>query len=422
MQRTNDWLIVIGMALVVGMLAPWVASAQGLPAPWRVEAVEALPFDPVDLRGVYPAPDGQRYVFMTETELCVGDVTGAADVCLTPPADFPPFLSVGNPTLRTVAWSPDSTRVALTGPVSVMDTDLWVWDIAAGMLTNLADDGYTGDMEGLPADATIYAQPAWSPDGTQIAAARAALSAEEPARLVVLDAVTGAVLQEIEPPVSFMYMPDDLTFSADGAALLFSQGYYGREELADSGIWRIDLASGEQTQVVTGSAFDARLNPDGDTNYSTSVGPVIVSPEGTQLLTWAGSGAFDDAPQAGFTVDTFGGANNTLPLPFEFLILSSIHEFEPFQAAWSPDGSALIIAADGAVPHEGLMVEPEADADRVTIYVVDMLEGVGRIVAEVPATNTGNGPTEDYARHDKAVWGPDGRVIIAGYAFQLVAQ
>lgn len=417
-MKARGLLVGLGMLLVLaGPGCP--ADAQG--GGWMVESVEALPFDSVMLRNVYPAPDGRHYLTLDSRFLCVADLTlpDESPRCIAVPDDFPPFLETGSPTLRALAWSPDSTRVAIVGPVGLFDGDLWVWDIPTGTLTNLADDGFAGQLHEAPQETTSIAQPAWSPDGTRIAVARsgAAVSAFE--RLAVLDAASGAVVQAIAAPLEFVIGPDDLTFAPDGRALVISQGF-ARGEFGN-GVWRIDLDTGERRLLASGGVFLDWLNQIGSADYSTQIGPLVWAPDGSRLVAWAGSGGAAQAPQAAFLVDPASGVLEMLLPPGEVLLSSQLIPFEPFQAAWAPDGSALIVAADGAVrSHAGLRVDPDAEASRVTVYVVDAATGIGHIVAELPATNAGNGPVEDYARHAQAAWGPDGHVIIAGYALHLV--
>ena len=72
----------------------------------------------------------------------------------------------------SVAWSPDSTRLALTENLFTngSESDIWVFDRASGRLADLTDDGVSGDvLSGRLHPAGGKAQydvvPAWSPDG-----------------------------------------------------------------------------------------------------------------------------------------------------------------------------------------------------------------------------------------------------------------
>jgi dipeptidyl aminopeptidase/acylaminoacyl peptidase len=423
--RTFVLFLILGSMILA---APAESTSAQFDSPWRADSVEMLPFDSVALRGVFPAPDGQRYLYMNGRVLCVADLTmpGDSPQCIAVPDDFPQWLETGNPVARPLDWSLDGTRVAIVGaPFGLdMDTDLWLLDTRDMALTNLVDDGYSGPLSEAPAGGTVLSQPAWSPDGTRIAVARV-MSGEGGSlasnQLVVLDAASGETLTTLRAPEAYTLFPDDLRFAPDGRTLAYSLGF-ARGEVG-GGLWFLDAESGERRFIAGGGLFKEWFSQLGPYDYSTQIGPLVWSPDGAWLVVWAGSGGFADAPGAAFLIDAGTGLLDRLPSPIELLILSSIVTFEPFQAAWSPDGSALLVAADGALPrHDGLVVDPEAEAGRVTVYVVDMATHVRHVIVELPARNAGNGPMEDYARHTQAVWGPDGHAIIAGYALHLVEE
>ena len=386
-----------------------------------------LPFDSVALRGVFPAPDGRHYVYVFGGRLCVADVVGDVRECVSVPDDFPLGLETGSPVARGLAWSPDGTRAAIVGPSFALntDTDLWRLDVRDMTLTHLADDGYAGPLNEAPAGTTVLSQPTWSSDGTRIAVSLTTIGgngADELTQLAVLDAATGEILSTSRFPAVFTLFPDDLRYAPDGQTLAFSLGF-ARGVPERGGLWFLDAAHGTSKRTIGGALFNEWFSQRTRNEYSTQLGPVLWSPDGSRLVVWAGSGAFDDAPGAAFLIDAETGLLDTVPGPVEWMILSTIVPFVPFQAAWSPDGSALLVAADGALPrHDGLVLEPEAPAGRVTIYVVELATGIGQVVAELPARNAGNGPLEDYARHGQAAWGPDGHAIIAGYHLHLVRQ
>ncbi|MFN8561159.1 MAG: hypothetical protein U0703_05935 [Anaerolineae bacterium] len=100
------------------------------------------------------------------------------------PEDLPRgFEADAAPVYVPFAWSPDSSRLAVTSQplVTLTDTDLWIFDVATEVWVNLADDGYSGGIAAVdaPASGTIVdTQPAWSPDGTLIAVERTIIDAD----------------------------------------------------------------------------------------------------------------------------------------------------------------------------------------------------------------------------------------------------
>ncbi len=80
---------------------------------------------------------------------------------------------------RSVAWSPNSARLVLTEDLFLRghESDIWVFDRASGTLTDVTDDGVSGDvflghLRPKGGEAQLDVSPAWSPDGRTIVFAR----------------------------------------------------------------------------------------------------------------------------------------------------------------------------------------------------------------------------------------------------------
>lgn len=74
---------------------------------------------------------------------------------------------------RTVAWAPDSSRLAFTEDVLrlMMDGDLWTLEVEGGELKNLSDDGVDGGFM-QEDDVSLDMVPTWSRDGQSLVFAR----------------------------------------------------------------------------------------------------------------------------------------------------------------------------------------------------------------------------------------------------------
>lgn len=111
------------------------------------------------------------------------------------------------------AWSPDGAQIAyLSRPPGAFDATLRM----------VRPDG-TNDRQ---LDTTHYyvRPPDWSPDGRQLAATRSDLM------VVVVDAVTGSVVRAIAPGISATWSPDGrrLAFVANGITIMDADGSHAK--------------------------------------------------------------------------------------------------------------------------------------------------------------------------------------------------
>jgi Tol biopolymer transport system component len=127
------------------------------------------------------------------------------------------------------AWSPSGTRIAYLNRPTIGSGD--------ATLRTIRPDG-TDDRQ---LDTTHYyvRPPDWSPDGRQLAATRSDMM------VVVVDAVTGAVVRPIAPGMS-------PTWSPDGRRLAF----------VANGITIMDVDGGN-AKVIPFTAYEPAWSPDG---------------------------------------------------------------------------------------------------------------------------------------------------------------
>ena len=196
--------------------------------------------------------------------------------------------------VKSVAWSPDGTRLASTGDDGVVR----IWDVATGTpLHTLIMPLFVRSM-------------AWSPDGTRLAS----IGDVEVVR--IWDAVTGTQLHIMKGDTGFarsMTMPlfvRSMAWSPDGTRLAST----GDDEVVR--VW--DAGTGTQLHTLKG--------------HTRSVESVAWSPDGTRL----GSASKDATVRIW---DSTAGTEGQL---------SSGHTGFVRSVAWSPDGTRLASASEDA--------------------------------------------------------------------------
>lgn len=245
----------IGLLLVIAtLLTPAVAQAQD-----ATPTASPLAGVPVTLSGrpLALAPDGAKVAVLGDAGLCVIALPSAERIAC---ADLD--ARGINPRREDIVWSPDSTRIAFGEQafVTFNDGDLWVMDAATGNLTNLTDDGFSGDImsfsnatpTGTPATAYIDTVPAWSPDGSEIAFSRSTVVDGDPRGNVIAivpatggDARTVVTITPDQPGILYY----GLKWRPDGRSLVYSTQFTDRAD-PRSGVYTVDVATGEPVQVL----------------------------------------------------------------------------------------------------------------------------------------------------------------------------
>lgn len=422
---------VIGGFLLSVLILTSVTTAQTVS--WKVASATPITLQSgVGLRSI-PSPEGQSIAYERKVRLnshqdlfmCAADVvSGEEPVCLKPPQEMPRgFDADAGSYFYPLGWSPDAARIAVVGQplVTSLDTDLWIMDGAASTWTNLTDDGYEGplartaDSSGPPAGVSIEVQPTWSPDGTQIAVERTIINEAgqfAPSTLSLIDASSGEITDLTPLPGHEEQQADagaatSIGWSPDGSALAVSVRH--REPRPDfDGVWLVDVKSGTLKQIVSAAAIEelfsgifSDLSPD-------MIGPVAWSPTGSTLLFWASNASTKPLAVWAFWVDVESGETGILPLPPHSKDTGTRRGIWPFQAAWSPDGGALLVAANGLNPDdEKILLDPNNSRVRISVYLVN--------VEAAESTLLGHLPTAEATPFYFASWSSAGDVILDGY-------
>jgi Bacterial SH3 domain len=347
-------LRVIGLGLLLAGLVGFAHSTRAQEAtPGPAGRQIELP----DRRILTYSPDGTAIATYTRDadqgdQLCVVEVATLQDrVC----GD----LSGIEAGLREedVVWSPDSSKLAFSEEsfVTFNDGDLWVMDAQTGEVTNVADDGYSGNiLLGDETDAafSIDIVPAWWPDSAGLAFSRTPRRNGEfrgnQIAEVSLDGSAPTTLLPVtldEPGVVYFGM----LYSGDGAHLLYTVSHVDPDN-AQNGLWIAD-SDGKNPRQIIGS--DPDLGP-----------PVVidVTPSGDKALVFYIQAAMTLSSRGSHyaVVDTETGDT----MPVELGIPDQNERAFVAMATFSPDGTKLLTVSRATDP-EGIVAVRDLDSGNV---------------------------------------------------------
>jgi Tol biopolymer transport system component len=337
-MRNLTLILILFLLVACGQLgASAPPSPQPTPAPTLAPtsvpaaALRVGEKRPVELAGAQIlslSPDGRWLAARKDKALCLYDAATLAEQHC---AELPD----GQFDSRGVAWSPDSTRIALTEDVyrTLVESDLWVMDASTGALTNLTDDGATGSVlkpKTTGADPQFDAVPAWSPDSKTLIFARTPASRDQTALYRV--AATGGEAQLVwtittHGPFALFY---GLRWSRDGQHILYTLAHPDADN-SGNGVWMVDQ-DGRNARPV------ARAT-DKDLGYPMLID---VTARGDRALIWyyLASQMYVTKPNVSYyaLLDLDTGAIE----PLKQAAGDAPEFFSPQNAIFSPDGSKLL--------------------------------------------------------------------------------
>jgi dipeptidyl aminopeptidase/acylaminoacyl peptidase len=153
----------------------------------------------------------------------------------------------------SIRWSPDSTAVAfgMHAKSLTMRSDIYIYELDAGAITNLTENqpGVDGDEPGETLF-SHYWNPAWSPDGQDLAFTEIThdASGEETVRLVTTPRSGGEILERAVLGDSDSSITDSpISWQEDGTVILSIWSMEGEDPA--NGIWRV-TPDGNLSQVL----------------------------------------------------------------------------------------------------------------------------------------------------------------------------
>ena len=234
---------------------------------------------------------------------------------------------------RTVAWAPDSSRLAFTEDVLrlMMDGDLWTLEVEGGELKNLSDDGVDGRFM-QEDDVSLDMVPTWSRDGQTLVFARGIrVGGEWQGTALYRISAGGGKAEELlsvtdELPAAIWY---GMGWSHDGKKIIYTVGKTQADD-PDNGIWIADQ-EGKNPSKLLGRTDTMGL-------------PVLIGVSGgaPQALIeyYEAAMRFSAEPNRAFFFLLDLETGETQPL--KQAQGEAVEFFGPYAATFSPDGSKVL--------------------------------------------------------------------------------
>ena len=239
-----------------------VAGADAQPAA-SLQVVDQREIQVPQARILSLSPDGQWMVVdKLGKHLCVIQAASGAEQSCTLSED----LRQINPS--SVSWSPDSRSIALTEYATkyMVESDVWVMEVESGKLSNLTDDGVTGNLlSAVSGEDEVWVDlaPGWSPDGKQLIFARSTHKGDkQPGTELYRVSAKGGSAKKLlaATPEDQMTVWHGLSWSGAAKSIVYSVSH-NRLDYPGNGIW-IAEEDGDNAQRL--------MSPDPD------LGPVIL--------------------------------------------------------------------------------------------------------------------------------------------------
>jgi Tol biopolymer transport system component len=196
------------------------------------------------------SPDGKWYFGQGLETICIFEAATLTEkVC----SNWATTLD-----LNSIAWAPDSLRVAFTENLNALvESDIWVFDISSGVLSDITNDGLEGDLsttlqraESESTEINLDSLPVWSPDGKTLAFIRSTYGNTKQTFLCLIPATGGqATKLLIVDDQHSLAVWRGMRWTPDGKKILFTITIL-EDETGKNGIWVVDKNGENYTQLV----------------------------------------------------------------------------------------------------------------------------------------------------------------------------
>lgn len=247
------------------------------------DGVHAAELFGASVRDVTLSPNGELLAGIGDDEICIHHLETRTETCVSLPEAFRGGLAASRVEANPLSWSHDSRYIAFTENfyVQLHESDLWIFDVAEGTITNLTEDNLDGDvlsdepviLDYLPVwgigDELYFFRSAGggNANNVNLTLQRLALGEETPEPV--------ADLTRLLPRFSIFYNP---AVSPDGTRLAIPVQGRERDDPAN-GLWVIELETGDAKQIASQTAINTQ------NGLNTDDQPFIATP------TWVNDGA-----------------------------------------------------------------------------------------------------------------------------------
>lgn len=357
---TLSVLVSIALAACGGAAKPPSAFISAL----DLEVIDEREIEVDSGRILSMSPDGLWLAVDSMSELCIYEIESMDEKACVNYGEHMASLSY-----RTLAWSPDSTRLVFCEDAlrPLHESDLWLLEIETGDLRNLTDDDTEGAFlrsVGENAEFTLDFAPAWSPDGSKLVFTRSEATGGEleGTGLFIMDAQGGEpeslVRVSRDEPLAVWY---GLYWSAKPERVFYSVVLRDADD-PDSGVWVVDPDGRDDEQIL--EAEDAEQGP-----------PLLMGvSEGANLgLVWYYLAAGRYAPQPNVSHYALADLDTGEIEPLKQASGDELEFFGVTNATLSPDGSKVAYVYRDMDMTWYLVVRDVAGGEENILFKTDVL-------------------------------------------------